>query len=126
MIDDFVEQHRFLGPAVAQIIADHVAGLASRRVTPEATGVGATKPLQEIQAIRASLRAAGRVVFDQRSTASASARRDSRKRSWLRQFVLFALLFVAAGRLIDNYRSAMDGAPGTAPDRGASESPPSR
>jgi len=37
MIDDFVEQHRFLGPAVARIIADHVAGLASRRVTPEAT-----------------------------------------------------------------------------------------
>jgi aromatic-L-amino-acid decarboxylase len=37
MIDDFVEQHRFLGPAVAQIIADHVAGLATRRVTPEAT-----------------------------------------------------------------------------------------
>jgi glutamate/tyrosine decarboxylase-like PLP-dependent enzyme len=37
MIDDFVEQHRFLGPAVARIIADHVAGLASRRVTPTAT-----------------------------------------------------------------------------------------
>jgi len=37
MIDDFVEQHRFLGPAVARIIADHAAGLASRRVTPEAT-----------------------------------------------------------------------------------------
>src|ERR1041385_6385648 len=37
MIDDFVEQHRFLGPAVAQIVADHVAGLASRRVTPDAT-----------------------------------------------------------------------------------------
>jgi glutamate/tyrosine decarboxylase-like PLP-dependent enzyme len=37
MIDDFVEQHRFLGPAVAKIIADHVAGLASRRVTPEAS-----------------------------------------------------------------------------------------
>src|SRR3954451_6098222 len=37
MIDDFVEQHRFLGPAVAQIIADHVAGLASRWVTPEAS-----------------------------------------------------------------------------------------
>src|ERR1044072_8350893 len=37
MIDDFVEQHRFLGPAVARIVADHVAGLASRRVTPEAT-----------------------------------------------------------------------------------------
>src|SRR5215467_13806860 len=37
MIDDFVEQHRLLGPAVARIIADHVAGLATRRVTPEAT-----------------------------------------------------------------------------------------
>ena len=37
MIDDFVEQHRFLGPAVARIIADHVAGLATRRVTPQAT-----------------------------------------------------------------------------------------
>src|SRR4051794_41024041 len=37
MIDDFVEQHRFLGPAVARIVADHVAGLYSRRVTPEAT-----------------------------------------------------------------------------------------
>lgn len=37
MIDEFVEQHRFLGNAVARIIADHVAGLASRRVTPEAT-----------------------------------------------------------------------------------------
>ncbi len=37
MIDDFVEQHKFLGQAVAQIINDHVAGLESRRVTPEAT-----------------------------------------------------------------------------------------
>jgi glutamate/tyrosine decarboxylase-like PLP-dependent enzyme len=37
MIDDFVEQHRFLGQAVARIIADHVAGHSSRRVTPEAT-----------------------------------------------------------------------------------------
>src|ERR1041385_2242489 len=37
MIDDFVEQHRFLGNAVAQIIAEHVAGLAARRVTPTAT-----------------------------------------------------------------------------------------
>ena len=37
MIDDFVEQHRLLGNAVAQIITDHVAALASRRVTPEAT-----------------------------------------------------------------------------------------
>src|SRR6185369_776386 len=37
MIDDFVEQHKFLGQAVARIIADHVAGLATRRVTPTAT-----------------------------------------------------------------------------------------
>jgi len=37
MIDEFVEQHRFLGNAVPRIIVDHVAGLVSRRVTPEAT-----------------------------------------------------------------------------------------
>src|ERR1051326_5476199 len=37
MIDHFVEEHRFLGNAVAQIIAEHVAGLATRRVTPTAT-----------------------------------------------------------------------------------------
>src|ERR1044072_7612921 len=37
MIDDFVEQHQFLGNAVAKIIHEHVAGLATRRVTPEAT-----------------------------------------------------------------------------------------
>lgn len=37
MIDKFVEQHRFLGPAVARIIADHVSELDSRRVTPEAS-----------------------------------------------------------------------------------------
>lgn len=37
MIEDFVEQHRILGNAVARIVHDHVAGLASRRVTPEAT-----------------------------------------------------------------------------------------
>ena len=36
MIDDFVEQHQFLGLAVAQIIHEHVARLATRRVTPEA------------------------------------------------------------------------------------------
>src|SRR5678810_1327844 len=47
MIDDFVEQHRFLGPAVAQIIADHVAGLASRRVTPEATPADLEKLFDE-------------------------------------------------------------------------------
>ena len=37
MIDDFVEQHRFLGNAVARIINEHVSTLATRRVTPEAT-----------------------------------------------------------------------------------------
>src|SRR5687768_11395308 len=37
MIDEFVEQHRVLGKAVPRIIVDHVAGLESRRVTPEAT-----------------------------------------------------------------------------------------
>ena len=37
MFDEFVEQHKFLGPAVAQIISEHVDGLAVRRVTPEAT-----------------------------------------------------------------------------------------
>ena len=37
MIDDFVEQHRLLGNAVTQIITNHVATLATRRVTPEAT-----------------------------------------------------------------------------------------
>src|SRR5215470_11410261 len=47
MIDDFVEQHQFLGPAVARIIADHVAGLASRRVTPEATPADLEKLFDE-------------------------------------------------------------------------------
>ena len=47
MIDDFVEQHRFLGQAVARIIADHVAGLASRRVTPEATPADLEKLFDE-------------------------------------------------------------------------------
>ena len=37
MIDDFVEQHQFLGNAVPKIISEYVAGLANRRVTPEAT-----------------------------------------------------------------------------------------
>ena len=37
MIDDFVEQHQFLGNAVARIIHEHVAGLDTRRVTPKAT-----------------------------------------------------------------------------------------
>src|ERR1043166_3780156 len=37
MIDDFVEQHRFLGNAVAQIIGEYVAGLETCRVTPAAT-----------------------------------------------------------------------------------------
>ena len=37
MIDEFVEQHRLLGPQITQIITDHFAALATRRVTPEAT-----------------------------------------------------------------------------------------
>jgi aromatic-L-amino-acid decarboxylase len=37
MFEDFVEQHRRLGRAVAEIVGEHVAGLADRRVTPEAT-----------------------------------------------------------------------------------------
>ncbi len=37
MIDDFVEQHRLLGDAVARIIGEHMAALDTRRVTPEAT-----------------------------------------------------------------------------------------
>ena len=37
MIDEFVEQHHFLGNAVARIIDEHVSQFATRRVTPEAT-----------------------------------------------------------------------------------------
>ena len=37
MFDDFVEQHRQLGKRVAEIVSEHVTGLADRRVTPEAT-----------------------------------------------------------------------------------------
>lgn len=37
MIEDFVEQHKILGRAVARIIREHAAGLETRRVTPEAT-----------------------------------------------------------------------------------------
>src|SRR5687767_4428350 len=37
MFEDFVEQHRRLGKAVAEIVSEHVSGLANRRVTPEAT-----------------------------------------------------------------------------------------
>jgi len=37
MIDDFVEQHHFLGNAVARITDQYVETLATRRVTPEAT-----------------------------------------------------------------------------------------
>jgi aromatic-L-amino-acid decarboxylase len=47
MMDEFVEQHRFLGPAIARIIADHVAGLASRRVTPEASPADLEKLFDE-------------------------------------------------------------------------------
>ena len=46
MIDEFVEQHRFLGNAVPRIIVEHVAGLASRRVTPEATPAAVGKTLR--------------------------------------------------------------------------------
>lgn len=37
MIDDFVEQHRLLGNAVARFIGEYAATLDSRRVAPEAT-----------------------------------------------------------------------------------------
>ncbi|HLM24745.1 MAG TPA: aspartate aminotransferase family protein [Pyrinomonadaceae bacterium] len=47
MIDDFVEQHRFLGLAVAEIISNHVDGLATRRVTPEATPADLEKLFDE-------------------------------------------------------------------------------
>src|SRR5215210_7120288 len=47
MINEFVEQHRFLGPAVARIIADHVSGLDTRRVTPEATPADLEKLFDE-------------------------------------------------------------------------------
>jgi glutamate/tyrosine decarboxylase-like PLP-dependent enzyme len=47
MIDEFVEQHRLLGPSVARIIADHVSGLDTRRVTPEATPADLEKLFDE-------------------------------------------------------------------------------
>ena len=47
MIDEFVEQHHFLGNAVARIIDEHVAGLAARRVTPEATPADLEKLFDE-------------------------------------------------------------------------------
>ena len=47
MIDDFVEQHRILGPAIAQIVHEHVAGLATRRVTPEASPADLEKLFDE-------------------------------------------------------------------------------
>src|ERR1041385_4899884 len=47
MIDEFVEQHRLLGPQVARIIAEHVATLATRRVTPEATPADLEKLFDE-------------------------------------------------------------------------------
>ena len=47
MIDDFVEQHRFLGPAVARIIEEHVATLATRRVTPDVTPADLEKLFDE-------------------------------------------------------------------------------
>jgi glutamate/tyrosine decarboxylase-like PLP-dependent enzyme len=36
-LNEFIEQHRQLGEAVAKIITNYVAGLDTRRVTPEAT-----------------------------------------------------------------------------------------
>ena len=47
MIDEFVDQHRFLGSAVARIIADHVASLETRRVTPAATPADLEKLFDE-------------------------------------------------------------------------------
>ena len=47
MIDEFVDQHRFLGSAVARIIADHVGSLETRRVTPEATPADLEKLFDE-------------------------------------------------------------------------------
>ena len=47
MIDDFVEQHHFLGNAVARIIDEHVSQLATRRVTPEATPAELEKVFDE-------------------------------------------------------------------------------
>ena len=47
MIDDFVEQHHFLGNAVARIIDEHVSTLATRRVTPEATPADLEKLFDE-------------------------------------------------------------------------------
>src|SRR6187455_2291960 len=47
MIDDFVEQHHFLANAVARIIDEHIAGLATRRVTPEATPADLEKLFNE-------------------------------------------------------------------------------
>src|SRR5215204_3322610 len=47
MIDDFVEQHHFLGNALARIIEEHVLTLATRRVTPEATPADLEKLFDE-------------------------------------------------------------------------------
>jgi glutamate/tyrosine decarboxylase-like PLP-dependent enzyme len=47
MFEDFVEQHRQLGKAVAEIVTEHVAGLADRRVTPEATPAELEKMFDE-------------------------------------------------------------------------------
>src|SRR5215217_2417347 len=47
MIDDFVEQHHFLGNAVAQIINEYVATVPTRRVTPEATPADLEKLFDE-------------------------------------------------------------------------------
>ena len=47
MFEEFVEQHRRLGKAVAEIVSEHVAGLAERRVTPEATVAQLEKLFEE-------------------------------------------------------------------------------
>ncbi len=47
MIDDFVEQHRFLANAVARIIDEHVSKLTTRHVTPEATPADLEKLFDE-------------------------------------------------------------------------------
>ena len=47
MFEDFVEQHRQLGKAVAEIVTKHVAGLKDRRVTPTATPADLEKLFDE-------------------------------------------------------------------------------
>jgi len=89
MANGIVElSHKHL--AQANRVIDSVLARVER--IGESFDANATKPLQEIQAIRAGLRAASGVLFGQRSTASAGGRRGSRKRPWLGGFVFFVLL----------------------------------